>query len=98
MEFETYIRFILALIFVIALIGLLAWAARRFGVARNAPHVRGKDRRLAVVEMAMLDSKHRLVLVRRDKTEHLLLLGATGELVVETGIPAKPEADGDTAK
>ena len=97
MEFDTYIRFILALIFVLALIGLLAWAARRFGIARNAPHVGSKNRRLVVIETASLDSKRRLVLVRRDTTEHLLLLGVTGDLVIETGIPAKTQPDGDPA-
>jgi flagellar protein FliO/FliZ len=80
-----YLRFVSALIFVLALIGVLAWAARRFGVAGRlgAPRSQG---RLAVVETAVLDARRRLVLVRRDSTEHLLLLGPTSELVVETGI------------
>jgi|GEM_PF-4506100 len=43
-------------------------------------------RRLDVLEGAVIDSKRRLVLVRRDNVEHLLLIGATQDLVVETGI------------
>ena len=33
-----------------------------------------------------VDGKRRLVLVRRDKVEHLILLGATSELVIENNI------------
>ena len=35
-----------------------------------------------------IDNRRRLVLVRRDDREHLLLLGPQGETVVETNIPA----------
>ena len=34
------------------------------------------------------------MLVRRDHTEHLILLGATADLVIESGIPAR-EAERD---
>jgi flagellar protein FliO/FliZ len=47
-------------------------------------------RRVEIVEIAPIDSKRRLLLVRRDRTEHLLLLGTTGDLVIETGIDAPP--------
>lgn len=33
-----------------------------------------------------MDGKRRMVLVRRDDTEHLLLLGTATETVIETGI------------
>ena len=77
MDLDTYFRFLIALVFVLALIGLLAWLARRYGVgggsvARGA----GKSRRLGIVEIAALDAKRRLVLVRRDDVEHLVVLGA----------------------
>jgi flagellar protein FliO/FliZ len=80
-----YLRFVSALVFVLALIGALAWAVRRFGLAGRlgAPRSQG---RLSVVEVAALDARRRLVLVRRDTTEHLLLIGPTSELVVEAGI------------
>lgn len=94
MEFDAYFRFALALVFVLALIGLLGFAARRFGMGRIMPRARSKDRRLRVVEVAVLDSKRRLVLVRRDGTEHLIVLGPGNDVVVETGIPAPaPETE-----
>jgi flagellar protein FliO/FliZ len=46
--------------------------------------------RLKVVEVTAIDTRRRLVLVRRDGVEHLLLLGANGETVVETKIVPPP--------
>jgi flagellar protein FliO/FliZ len=92
MDLGTYVQFVLALAAVLALIGVLALAARRLGLAPRIAPMRGR-RRLAIIEVMALDAKHRLVLVRRDATEHLLLLGATQDAVVETGI-APPPASG----
>jgi flagellar protein FliO/FliZ len=88
MNLETYLRFVIALVFVLALIGVLAWAARRFGVLRGTTRLRGAGRRLEVIEVAPIDAKRRLVLLRRDQTEHLVLLGTSGELLIESGIAA----------
>jgi flagellar protein FliO/FliZ len=86
-DLASYGQFILALAVVLALIGLLALGARRLGFGPRMV-ARGGARRLALVEVLALDAKRRLVLVRRDGTEHLLLLGATQDAVVETGIAA----------
>jgi len=90
-EITAYFKFLLALVFVLCLIGLLAWAARRFGVLRGTVRAANGRRRIEIVEIAPIDSKRRLLLVRRDRTEHLILLGATNDLVVETGIAAPPD-------
>jgi flagellar protein FliO/FliZ len=87
MDLETYLQFALALVFVLGLIGLLALVLRRLGYGGPALS-RGRQRRLAVVEVAAIDAKRRLVLIRRDGAEHLLLLGASGDLVIERGIGA----------
>ena len=87
MDTYSYARFVLALLFVLGLIGLLAAAARRWGLGLPQTQVRrGKDKRLGLVEVASLDAKRRLVLVKRDNVEHLIILGQNGETVVETGI------------
>jgi flagellar protein FliO/FliZ len=88
MDLDVYLRFLLALAFVLGLIMALAWAARRFGFGGSFTSVRNRTTRLSVSEALMLDGKRRLVLVRRDDREHLLILGPAGETVVETGIPA----------
>ena len=90
MEFSTYFRFLIALIFVLALIGALAWAGRRFGVLRGTVRARNGERRIEVIEIAPVDSKRRLLLLRRDQTEHLVLLGPTTDVVIESGIEPKP--------
>ena len=89
---ETYLRFATALGVVIALILILAWIARRAGLGGRV-RVQGRPRRLAVVEALTLDPKRRLVIIRRDGTEHLLVLGSGGETVIERGIvPPEPFA------
>jgi flagellar protein FliO/FliZ len=97
-EFSTYFRFLVALVFVLALIGLLAWAARRFGFLRGTIRAKGGHRRVEVVEIAPVDSKRRLLLVRRDQTEHLVLLGPTSDVVIEAGIAAVPRKTGQAAE
>jgi flagellar protein FliO/FliZ len=82
---ETSLKFALAFVLVLGLIALGAWTLRRFGLGMVSGATRG--RRLAVIETLALDARHRLVLVRRDDREHLILFGA-GETVVETGIAA----------
>ena len=92
MEPETYLRFLLALVFVLALIGLVAWLARRFGLGGAVPVQRGRRRRLIMIEALAVDGKRRLVLVRRDDIEHLILLGTGSDIVVETGITPLPDS------
>jgi flagellar protein FliO/FliZ len=85
---DTYFRFVLALLFVIGLIALIAWLARRYGLGGVAIPNTGRRKRLRLVEAMTLDAKRRLVLVRRDGVEHLILLGSQGDVAIETGIPA----------
>jgi hypothetical protein len=51
---------------------------------------RGRTRRLHIVETTSLDQKRRLVLVRRDNVEHLIMTGGAQELVIEDGIAVPP--------
>ena len=87
--FSDYLRFLLALVFVLGLIGGAAVLAKRFGLGSYGPMRLRGAKRLAIVESMALDTKHRLLLVRRDQTEHLIVVGATSDLVIETGIAAQ---------
>lgn len=93
METTSYLNLILALAFVIGLILAAGWVARRLGFATIAAGRRGR-RRLGIVEVLPLDNRSRLVLVRRDQCEHLLLIGGGDAAVVERGLPAPAESDG----
>lgn len=42
--------------------------------------------RLAVIDAAAVDSRRRLVLIRRDNVEHLLMIGGPSDIVVEPNI------------
>ena len=49
---------------------------------------RNRRTRLAVMDATAVDSQRRLVLVRRDDVEHLLLIGGASDLVIESDIRA----------
>jgi len=46
------------------------------------------QKRLEVLDQATIDAKRKLVLIRRDNVEHLLLTGGPVDIVIETGIGA----------
>lgn len=70
---------------VIVAILLVLWLLKLvFRASGNA--VRGRNRRLAVVDSLALDPKRQLLIVRRDDVEHLILVGGPQDMVVETGI------------
>ncbi|MHC8509170.1 MAG: flagellar biosynthetic protein FliO [Rhodospirillales bacterium] len=94
MTYTDILQAALALVIVLGLIGLCALAARRLGLggARGAARF-GRDRRLSVIETLALDPRRRLVLLRRDETEHLVILGPNGETVVERGVGQGGEQD-----
>ncbi|MHB0768559.1 flagellar biosynthetic protein FliO [Bradyrhizobium sp. 5.13L] len=89
------ITFIVAFIVVLALIGVAAWLVRRFASSRiGANTQRGRMPRLAVIDAAAVDGRRRLVLVRRDNVEHLLMIGGPTDIVVEPNIVrAAPSRD-----
>ena len=100
MSVEEYLRFAIALVFVLALIGTIAWVAKRLGLGgagriRSPKPQAGWKRRIGVVEASALDARRKLVLVRRDGVEHLVILGPNGETVVESGIRAARHDDAD---
>lgn len=89
MDMANYIRTVAALVLVLGMIVGVLWLLRRFGVPGMVPRLPA-NRRLAVIETIAVDSRRRLVLVRRDNREHLLLLGTTGDVLVETNIDIAP--------
>jgi flagellar protein FliO/FliZ len=86
-EMPMALKFFIAFAVVLGLIGLTAWLVRRFAGNRlgNAA-ARGRQPRLAVIDAATVDARRRLVLIRRDNIEHLLMIGGPTDLVVEPNI------------
>ncbi len=81
------LTFVFAFVAVLALIGVTAWLVRQFAGNRLGANTnRGRMPRLAVIDAAAVDGRRRLVLVRRDNVEHLLMIGGPTDIVVEANI------------
>ena len=64
----------------VLIVGLLIYKAL------GGPVMGRKGQRLGISEYHEIDKTRRLVLVRRDETEHLLLIGGGQDIVIESGI------------
>jgi flagellar protein FliO/FliZ len=100
-EGQVGLKVVLFVIVVLGLLALAFWLLRRFGGGRlGGGATRGRQPRLAVIDQASVDSRRRLVLIRRDNVEHLLIIGGPSDVVVEqnivraatAGVPARPPA------
>jgi Meckel syndrome type 1 protein len=79
-----YTDYIIAALVVVALLVLTILVWRAF-----SQRTRGKrGQRLGISEYQELDQARRIVLVRRDNVEHLILIGGPTDVVVESGIGA----------
>lgn len=87
--FGSVLQTLIALIFVLCLIGLCSLLARRFMPMLAAGTPIGQ-RRLKIVESLPLDARRRAVLLRCDGREHLLVVGEAGVTVVERNLSMHP--------
>jgi flagellar protein FliO/FliZ len=87
MDYAAYSQFVLALVFVLALIGILGALARRLGLGGIRAANGSSERRISIVEVRPLDAKRKVILLRRDQVEHLIIIGPASELLIERGIP-----------
>lgn len=83
--------YVMSIILLVALGGLALWIAQQsFGNGSGLKFFQSKTRRTGVVESSPVDGRRRLLLIRRDNVEHLIMTGGPVDVVIETGIPAKP--------
>jgi flagellar protein FliO/FliZ len=84
---------IVTIVVAVAIVAVVIGRARlRGGKRRPAGHGTG---RLAVVDSLDVDLKRRLVVIRCDGTEHLLLLGAQGDVVVKADLTGAAQIPDD---
>jgi len=92
---ETVTEFLGAIVILLGLVAILFWLSRRLimrGRVGGGPE-REQHPRLAIIEAAVLDGRRRLILVRRDNIEHLMMIGGPTNVVIEQNIVhAVPEA------
>ena len=86
LELPTSVNFVIAFVVVLALIGAATWLVRRFGATRLEAGGRNRQPRLAVIDSAAVDGRRKLMIIRRDNVEHLLMIGGPTDVVVETNI------------
>ena len=91
------VKLLLAFAIVFILIVATFWLLRRFGGTRIGGASRGRQPRLAVIDAAAVDGRRRLVLIRRDNVEHLVMIGGPSDVVIEQNIvravPVAPARD-----
>ena len=98
MDVDLYFRFLLALSLVLGLILGLAWLVRRFGPGSRLLPNSGKTRRLGIVEVVTVDARRRLILLKRDSKEYLVLLGPTQDLLLDKDQQPAPEEQLEAGK
>jgi hypothetical protein len=81
--------YIISVTLLIALAGLAFWIMRQSIGAGGAMFFQPKQRRLGLVESTSVDGRRRLLLVRRDDVEHLILTGGPVDVLLETGIQSR---------
>src|SRR5262244_830158 len=97
-EGQVGLKVVLIVIVVLALLALAFWLVRRFAGGRlGGGAARGRQPRLAVIDQATVDGRRRLVLIRRDNVEHLLIIGGPTDVVVEQNIVRAAAAVRETA-
>ncbi len=82
-------RFVFASFFVLGLLGLLAVGLRHYGqksFSTKLFSLKQTSGRVAIVETQYIDHKSKLLLVKRDNVEHLLLVSDGKATVIESGI------------
>jgi hypothetical protein len=88
---DGYWSYIIGALIVLAVLVLLFLVLRSLGGRVRG----GKGARLGISEYHEIDKDRRLVLLRRDDCEHLVLIGGAQDLVIETGIPIGFDRDYD---
>lgn len=91
MDYQDYLKFLAALVLVLSLMGGLAFILKRFGFGQGGI-ISPNKKRLKIIEILPLDARRKAVILERDDTQHLVLLGPSGETVVEINIKAPKDA------
>ncbi len=105
MDLFNLLQYATALLLVLAL-AVVALLVRRFGsnpaAFKESFKAKGwgkwdfkaQQKRLSVTETLMIGPKQRLMIIRRDNVEHLVMVTADSSSVIETNIPAASRITG----
>lgn len=85
-QYATGLMWTIAALFLLLILLVLARIIRNLTAGTFVAGGRNRRTRLAVMDAAAVDNQRRLVLVRRDDVEHLILIGGPTDVVVEQNI------------
>jgi len=87
----SWLRLLMAFTITLGLLAGLAFVLKYVGTRglRLPGMAKQTAKRLHIIESLGLDTRRRLVIIKCDERQHLLLLGAEGDIVVEANLPAK---------
>lgn len=86
-QLDFPVRVAVALIVIAVLLGVTIMLLRRFSGGVRAVAARGRSGpRLALIDSISIDQRRKLMLVRCDEIEHLILVGGPTDIVVETDV------------
>ena len=88
----VWVVIVAAMVCLLAVV-LIVIARKLFGNGGLPASFKSRAPRLAILDMTRIDEKRRLVLVRRDEVEHLILIGGQTDIVVEPGILRLPTSN-----
>lgn len=91
MENFDIAKYFFALVLVLGLMGGLWLLLKKAGNGFTPFFKNATKRRLSVIEVLPLDAKRKAMILRCDNSDHLIILGQTGETVVGHKI-TKPDA------
>lgn len=101
MDWLLIIKAVLSLIFVLGLLMVTLWGIKYLEQrSSNCRFLKATDkkRRLEILETKRLDARNSLYLIRRDNTEHLLLLGTTPLIIESRILTSNTQAKDEEAK
>jgi hypothetical protein len=85
-QYASAVMWTVGALVVLVIVLLLIRAVRSVSSGTFVAGGRNRRARLAVMDAAAIDNQRRLVLVRRDDVEHLILIGGPTDVVVEPNI------------
>jgi flagellar protein FliO/FliZ len=86
MDAMALLRALLALVFVLGLIGVVSLLLKKYGHKLLSSSHLNSNKSLKVIESTPIDARNRMVLVQRDNVRHLLLISGQQTTVIETNI------------
>tara|TARA_R110002096_G_scaffold411360_1_gene611467 strand:+ start:315 stop:638 length:324 start_codon:yes stop_codon:yes gene_type:complete len=102
-NWSHYLLALMVLLGLLGTMGFFAYAVQRGWILQGVTGLRAftaTTRRLSVSETLIVDPRRRVIIVRCDNREHVLLLGAERETILAShDVPAEtPSTDGETGQ